>query len=143
MCAAVIVSGLFAWALGVYTLVAMHDREQASALLAAGALCLLVGLVGRYAKEGWSLLSRLPPLLLAGIITLGGLVPATTVAVLAVRTSEKASALLSSGLSELTAEYHARAPVLLEVGVFCLLAGGAFIALILLSIKESRTGALP
>jgi membrane protein DedA with SNARE-associated domain len=143
VCAAVIVPGLFAWALGVYTLVSMHDREQASALLAAGALCLLVGLVGRYAKEGWSLLSRLPPLLLAGLIALGGLVPASVVAVLAVRTPETASALLSSSLPELTAEYHARAPVLLEVGVFCLLAGGAFIALILLSVKESRAGALP
>jgi hypothetical protein len=116
----------------------MHDREQASALLAAGALCLLVGLVGRYAKEGWSLLSRLPPLLLAGIIALGGLVPATAVAMLAVRTHDKVSALLSSSLSELTAEYHAP-PVLLEVGVFCLLAGIAGIALILLSVKESRT----
>jgi hypothetical protein len=78
--------------------------------------------------------------LLAGVIALGGLVPAAAVGVLAVRAHEKASALLSAGLPELTAEYHARAHVLLEVGVFCLLAGGAFIALILLSIKGSRAG---
>ena len=140
MCSAVMVLGLLVSALGVSTLVATHDREQASALLAAGAVCLLVGLVGRYAKEGWSLLSRLPPLLLAGVIALGGLLPVVGVAVLAVRAHEKASALLVAGLPELTAEYHARAPVLLEVGVFCLLAGGAFIALVLLSIKGSRAG---
>jgi hypothetical protein len=140
VCSAVMVLGLLAWALGVYTLVAMHDREQASALLAAGAVCLLVGLVGRYAKEGWSLLSRQPPFVLAGVIALGGLLPVVSVAVLAVRAHEKTSVLLSAGLPELTAEYHARAPVLLEVGVFCLLAGGAFIALILLSVKESRAG---
>src|SRR2546425_1394966 len=106
VCSAVMLLGLLAWALGVYTLVATHDREQASALLAAGAVCLLVGLVGRYAKEGWSLLSRLPPLLLAGIIALGGLLPVVGVAVLAVRAHEKASALLTAGLPELTAEYH-------------------------------------
>ncbi len=140
VCSAVMVLGLLAWALGVYTLVATHDREQASALLAAGVVCLLVGLVGRYAKEGWSLLSRQPPLLLAGVSALGGLVLAATVGVLAVRAHEKTSALLSAGLPELTAEYHARAPVLLEVGVFCLFAG---IALILLSVKESQAGALP
>ena len=138
VCSAVMVLGLFAWALGVYTLVAMHDREQSSALLAAGAVCLLVGLIGRYAKEGWSLLSRLPPLLLAGVITLGGLLPAVSVTVLALRAHEKASALLSAGLPELTAECHARAPVLLEVAVFFLLAGGAFIALILLSRKAEQ-----
>ena len=138
MCSAVMVLGLFAWALGVYTLVAMHDREQSSALLAAGSVCLLVGLIGRYAKEGWSLLSRLPPLLLAGVITLGGLLPAVSVTVLALRAHEKASALLSAGLPELTAECHARAPVLLEVAVFFLLAGGAFIALILLSRKAEQ-----
>src|SRR5260370_37017 len=51
----VMLLGILAWAHGVSTLVALHDREKAPALLAAGDVCLLDGLIGRYAKEGWSL----------------------------------------------------------------------------------------